>query len=116
MNPLNIDSIKKYVEENIGVFHQKRLNRIQKLNLHTILRKKNPYLFKAKNIQTAAELIQKIFDAFLSSNEETLFGEWLEGLAIFVNQSVYGGWKSGIPGIDGNILWEKLVQFNSSKQ
>ena len=100
MNPLNIDSIKKYVEENIGVFHQKRLNRIQKLNLHTILRKKNPYLFKAKYIQTAAELVQNIFDAFLSSNEETLFGEWLEGLAIFVNQSVYGGWKSGIPGID----------------
>ena len=100
MDTLNIDSIKKYVEENIGVFHQKRLNRIQKLNLHTILRKKNPYLFKAKNIQTAAELVQNIFDAFLSSNEETLFGEWLEGLAIFVNQSVYGGWKSGIPGID----------------
>ncbi len=24
----------------------------------------------------------------------------LEGLAIFINQKVYGGWKSGIPGID----------------
>ena len=100
MKTLYLESVKKYVEENIGVFHQKRLNRIQKIDLHTILCKKNPYLFKAKNIQTASELIQSIFDAFLSSNEETLFGDWLEGLAIFVNQSVYGGWKSGIPGID----------------
>lgn len=39
-------------------------------------------------------------DAFISSNEETIFGDWLEGLAIFVNQNVYGGWKSGITGID----------------
>lgn len=39
-------------------------------------------------------------DAFLSSNEETLFGDWLEGLAIFINSKVYEGKKSGIPGID----------------
>ncbi|PIE65573.1 MAG: cytosolic protein [Desulfobacterales bacterium] len=36
----------------------------------------------------------------MSSNEETIFGDWLEGLAIFINQKVYGGWKSGIPGVD----------------
>lgn len=39
-------------------------------------------------------------DAHLSSNEETIFGDWLEGLAIFINKNIYGGWKSGIPGID----------------
>jgi len=27
-------------------------------------------------------------------------GDWLEGLAIFINSKVYGGWKSGIQGID----------------
>lgn len=39
-------------------------------------------------------------DAFISSKEETLFGDWLEGLAIFINSKVYGGWKSGTQGID----------------
>ena len=39
-------------------------------------------------------------DAHVSSNEETIFGDWLEGLAIFINNKVYGGWKSGIKGID----------------
>ena len=38
--------------------------------------------------------------AHISSNEETIFGNWLEGLAIFVNKKVYGGRKSGISGID----------------
>lgn len=39
-------------------------------------------------------------EAYLSSAEETLFGDWLEGLAIFVAFNVYKGWKSGIKGID----------------
>ena len=36
----------------------------------------------------------------LSSSEEGIFGDWLEGLAIFINEKAYNGWKSGIPGID----------------
>lgn len=32
--------------------------------------------------------------------KETIFGDWLEGVAIFINQKVYGGRKFGIPGID----------------
>jgi hypothetical protein len=39
-------------------------------------------------------------DAFISSQEETIFGDWLEGLAIYINGKVYDGLKSGIPGID----------------
>jgi len=39
-------------------------------------------------------------DAHISSHEETIFGDWLEGLAIFINKNIYGGWKSGITGID----------------
>ena len=39
-------------------------------------------------------------DAHISSNEETIFGDWLEGLAIFINGRVYKGIKSGITGID----------------
>jgi hypothetical protein len=64
------------------------------------LKHKNPYLFKAKNVLSATEIIKAIVDAFMSSSEEGIFGDWLEGLAIFINNKVYGGWKSGITGID----------------
>jgi len=97
---LNLKDITKYVEDNIGVFHQKRIERLDHLKLKTVLKKKNPYLFKAKHILTASEIVQGIADAFISSAEETIFGDWLEGLAIFINQRVYNGWKSGIPNID----------------
>ncbi len=100
MDKLDINEVKKYVEENIGDFHQKRVDKLDQLKLKDVLRRKNPYLFKAKNIQTAQELIQGVVDAFISSSEEGIFGNWLEGLAVFVNNKVYGGRKSGIPGVD----------------
>lgn len=93
MNALDLVSITNYVEENIGSFHEKRLERLRSLKLPAVLRRKNPYLFKAKNILTAAELVKGIVDAHLSSQEETMFGDFLEALAIFVNQQVYGGIK-----------------------
>jgi len=100
MNELNIYDVTKYVEENIGVFHEKRITSLDTLKLTDVLKRKNPYLFKAKFTETSEQIIRGIVDAHISSNEETLFGDWLEGLAIFINEKVYGGWKSGITGID----------------
>lgn len=100
MNQLKLKDVTQYVEKNIGTFHKKRIERLDKLKLKTVLKKKNPYLFKAKHMLTASEIVQSIVDAFISSNEETIFGDWLEGLAIFINQKVYAGRKSGIPNID----------------
>ena len=100
MEILNLDNVVEYVEENIGVFHQKRISRLDSLKLSQVLKRKNPYLFKAKYVLTAEEIVRGLVDAHISSNEETIFGDWLEGLAIFINKKVYGGWKSGISGID----------------
>ena len=88
------------MEENIKVFHETRIKKIRDLSLDEILKRKNPYLFKAKDTETADELIGSVLDAFLSSGEETMFGNFLEELAIFINGRVYGGRKAGIPGID----------------
>jgi hypothetical protein len=100
MRSLNIKHVKKYVEDNINVFHQKRLQSLDGLTLRKVLRRKNPYLYKAKNVSTAEGIVRGILDAHISSNEETVFGDWMEGLAIFINGRVYGGVKSGITGID----------------
>lgn len=100
MAKLNLADVSQYVEQNIGTFHEKRIQRLDDLKLSQVLKRKNPYLFKAKYVLTADEIIRGIVDAHISSNEETIFGDWLEGLAIFINGKVYGGWKSGIPSID----------------
>ncbi|MFQ6610725.1 MAG: PmeII family type II restriction endonuclease, partial [Fidelibacterota bacterium] len=81
-------------------FHSKRLQNLENLKLTKILKRKNPYLFKAKNILTAHDLVKTLLDAHLSSQEETIFGDFLEGLAIFINSKVFGGRKSSTEGID----------------
>ena len=100
MKPLNIADVSQYVEENIGDFHKRRIEKVTGLHLKKVLLDKNPYLFKAKNVRDAHDIVQGILNAAMSSSEESVFGNWLERLAIFVNDLVFQGRKAGIPGID----------------
>lgn len=92
--------ITNYVGANIQTFHQRRLNSLQELKLMDVVKRKNPYLFKAKNINAAPEFVKTLLDAFLSSQEEGIFGGFLVELAIFICSQVYGGRKSSAEGID----------------
>jgi hypothetical protein len=94
------NKIIKFIEPNIGDFHAKRLNNLQNLRLEDVLKRKNPYLFKAKNLITASELVKSLLDAHLSSQEEGIFGGFLEELARFISKEFYGGKKSSAEGID----------------
>lgn len=89
MAQLDLNEVTRFVENNIGAFHDKRLARLQTLSLNKVLKRKNPYLFKAKNVLTAQDLIKSILDAHLSSQEETIFGEFLENLAIYISEEVH---------------------------
>jgi hypothetical protein len=90
-----------YLAENvITPFYNKRFSDLQALKLKAVLKRKNPYLFKAKNIELAQDLVKGILDAYLSSQEETIFGDLLEGFAIFVSQSLYNGFKSKLKSVD----------------
>ena len=111
-----LEHVRGYVGEHIGKFHRKKLDRLVKLKLKQVLKKKNPYLFKAKHLENVNDLIRSILDAYISSSEETIFGDWLEELAIYVNQLVYNGRKSSAKGIDlefekGNTIY--LVSIKS---
>ena len=97
---INPKTVTEYVKKNIGDFHHKRIQSLNSLSLSKVLKRKNPYLFKAKYVLTAEQIIRGIVDAHISSSEEGIFGDWLEGLAIFINGTVYGGKKSGITGLD----------------
>jgi len=99
MNNLNLNNVKDYVNENVVDFHQRRINSLNQLKLAKLLNK-NPYLFKAKNITTAGNLVEGLLEAHLSSSEEKLFGDFLEGLAIFVASETCNGHKSAATGVD----------------
>ena len=100
MNNLDLEEVCDFVNTNIALFHNARLERLKSLNLKDLLKKKNPCLFKAKNVLKASELVNGILDAFISSSEEKMFGDFLESLAIFVCEKAYKGFKSSSSGID----------------
>jgi hypothetical protein len=100
MNPLDLEEVRQFVNSNIVFFHQHRITSLEQLTLNRLLKKKNPYLFKAKHITTAGKLMESLLEAFLSSSEEKLFGDFLEDLAIFIAGKTSGGHKSTAQGVD----------------
>ena len=86
---LDLTEVARFIQEHIGPeFHDKKLAKLKVLTLESILRRKNPYLFKAKRTQTANDFIKAVLDATVSSGEETVFGNFLERLRFtFANKS-----------------------------
>ena len=95
MKKLNYKKLNTFIASDvIKPFYEMRLERLESAKLSSISKRKNPYLFKAKNIETAGDLAKGILDAFLSSQEETIFGDLMERLAIRVCYEVFGGKKA----------------------
>jgi hypothetical protein len=100
MKSVDIDKIARFVEDNIGRFHESRLRTLQSIDLRKVLTRKNPYLFRAKNVEVASELVTGVLDAYLSSSEEGIFGNFLESLAQFVVSETFRGDKSSTAAMD----------------
>lgn len=99
MKNLDLAEVCTFVNENIVDFHERRIKSLECLEMNKLLRK-NPYLFRAKNITTANELITGLLEAFLSSSEEKLFGDFLEELVVFIAGKTFQGHKSSASGVD----------------
>ena len=115
MNQELISSITEYVEKNIGDFHAARIEKLKSIKLRKLLVRKNPYMFKAKNIVKAGDMVESLASAFMSSAEESIFGNWMEGLAKFVANKVYSGYKSAAEGIDLEFDKDGIHYFVSVK-
>jgi len=107
--------ITAYVEQNIPNFHHNRIEKLKRLKLKDVLKRKNPYLFKVKHITTAGDFVKTILDAYLSSQEESIFGSFLESLAIYICNQVYGGSKSSAEGIDLELEKDNIKYIVSIK-
>jgi len=95
------DFAAQWIARNIDEFQErKRLDKLRKLKLSDLTKRKNPYLFRTKGMETGEQIVRSFMDAALSSSEETTFGNWMEQLAIAVAQEAFGGRKSPAEGID----------------
>ena len=104
------------IHERLEHFTSWLREKIKTLRPHTLI-EKNPFLFRARAYDNASDLAKKLIDAFISSSEETHFGDILEAIAIDICEEAKGGRKSSTSGIDlefdsGNT--RTLAQIKSS--
>jgi hypothetical protein len=111
---IKIEELNEFVNTNIVSFHNKRIHCLEELILSKLI-KKNPYLFKAKNIEISGDLIKSLMDAFLSSSEEKMFGDFLEDLAVFISSGTKNGHKSSTQGIDLEFIEDSTHYLVSIK-
>lgn len=106
------------INERLEHFTTWMREKIKTLRPHQLI-EKNPFLFRARAYDNASDLAKKLIDAFISSSEETRFGDILEAIAIDICEEAKGGRKSSAGGVDleydaGNT--RKLVQIKSSNK
>ena len=65
-----------------------------------IIKRKNPFLFRARVDDDVHAFARMVIDAYLSSSEETMFGNTLEEIAISICKHARGGQKSTADNID----------------
>jgi len=81
----------------LETFYASLIHNIDKINIKQIMKRKNPYLYRAKAMQNASEIIDSVLSAYVSSSEETIFGNcFFEPVAIAASN----GNKALAEGID----------------
>lgn len=60
----------------LETFYGTLIEKIDGLNIQKVMKRKNPYLYRAKAMQSAAEIVDSVLTAFVSSSEETIFGNF----------------------------------------
>lgn len=87
-------------------FYNKLIHNIESLDLNKIVKAKNPYLFRAKAMNSASDIVNNILSAFVSSSEETIFGNvFFEPIA----KSLSTGMKALANGIDIGVEKDDVI-------
>ncbi len=96
------EKVIKAIAEALENFYNSLIEKIDTLDIHKIMKRKNPYLYRAKAMENAGEIVDSVLSAFVSSSEETIFGNcFFEPVAIAASS----GNKALAEGID--IMIEK---------
>ena len=118
--PLNTSYDEEAVYTTIGAalteFYTSLTKTLDTIDVDKILKRKNPYLYRAKGINNASQIVDGILSAYVSSSEETVFGNtFFEPLAVAVS----GGQKAVTEGIDitvdkDNTIYSIAVKSGTS--
>ena len=74
-NIMNQSELEALIRQSLDDFYQRRIKKLSELKLNVVLRKKNPYLLRAVGVQKASEIVEEILKAYMSSSDETIFGD-----------------------------------------
>ena len=97
-------------------FYTSLAKTLDNIDVDKILKRKNPYLYRAKGISSAGQIVDGILAAYVSSSEETVFGNvFFEPIAIVVS----GGQKAVTEGVDitvdkNNTIYSIAVKSGTS--
>ncbi|HZS77264.1 MAG TPA: PmeII family type II restriction endonuclease [Ktedonobacteraceae bacterium] len=72
MNPSELEEV---IRQSLDEFYRRRIKKLSELKLRSVLRKKNPYLFRAVGVKDAYEIVDELLRAYMSSSDETIFGD-----------------------------------------
>lgn len=93
----NEQAVVEAIAKALDRYYTSLIEKVDGLNIKKIMKRKNPYLFRAKAVNGAAQIVDAILAAFISSSEETVFGnEFFEPIAIAAVQ----GQKALAEGVD----------------
>jgi hypothetical protein len=94
---MDIKKLEQEIARCLGNFYSSRLEGLEKLSLKKVLSKKNPYLYRALGIEKASEIVEQNLAAFVTSSDETIFGNcFFEPLATLASK----GKVSDAEGVD----------------
>jgi len=98
--PPSTPELEKEIAACLQKFYASRLSGLKELSLKEVLRKKNPYLYRALGIEKASEIVEQIMAAFVTSSDETIFGNvFFEPIA----KLAAGGQVSPTEGVDFTV-------------
>ena len=106
------------IAKSLEIFYSTLIEKIDTLDIKKVMKRKNPYLYRAKAMENASEIVESVLSAFVTSSEETIFGNcFFEPIAIAVS----GGNKALAEGIDlmiqdaeGNTIYAIAVKSGPS--
>ena len=57
----------------LETFYGTLIEKIDGLNIQKVMKRKNPYLYRAKAMQSATEIVDSVLTAYVTSSEETIY-------------------------------------------
>lgn len=81
-------------------FYERRIDKLEKIDIFDVLKRKNPYLYRAFGTNDAHDFIEEVLVHYQSSSDETIFGDFFEEVAIGVSKN---GRKSSANSIDVEV-------------